>query len=97
MTAPDAMGHVARKAALAETRLGYHLNAAASAELSREDRATHAERAFAIWYPLCKAMSELEATAPNAARKAREHHDRIVDFVQQGPPSSPITEHAGDA
>lgn len=79
---PDRMAAAARKAAVCDTRLGFHLLAASSAEVTREERAKHLERAFRIWRPLARAMSELEQIAPNAARQAAEDDAKAQDFIQ---------------
>lgn len=82
--APDPMGSAANHAALAALRLDFHLLAAGSAKLSREDRAEHVEKALRIWFPLVRAMSELERAAPNAAERARLEDHKVRDFVEMG-------------
>jgi hypothetical protein len=81
-TAPDVMGHAARKAAILATTLDFKLLGAASAGLSREERYANAVRAFSQFRALARAMSALEEAAPNAAREGYADNERAQEIIE---------------
>lgn len=48
-----------------------------------DERLAALERALRRWPSLAEAMAELERAAPNTARKAYDHMDRIKDFAER--------------
>lgn len=80
--APDPMGEAAHDAAMFASGLDFHLLAACSPNLSREQRAAALERAYRQWMPLCRAFAKLFEVAPNTAARAEHHDGMIRDFIE---------------
>lgn len=80
--APDAMGEAAHNAAMHASGLDFRLLSAASPSVDRTARADALRKALEQWPALCRAMSELQAAAPNIYRQAQAYADGIKDFVE---------------
>lgn len=71
----------AHRASTAITGLSADLAIAALPNAETGERLNALESAFRKWRSLVAAMTALEQAAPNTARKAYDHMDRIADFT----------------
>lgn len=79
---PDRMSQAATNAAQALLRLDFKLHAAASMELTREQRADYVRQSFRQFRGVIRAMTDLEGTAPKASSLGYEDDDRARDFIE---------------
>jgi hypothetical protein len=80
--AQDPMGAAAHKAAMLLSRQDLRLLGAASPTLERGARSAELSRFFVAWPAICRAVSLLAETAPNAAAKGAEEDARAQDFIE---------------
>jgi hypothetical protein len=83
MHATDSMGEAAHKVALLLTGFDLELLAASSPSLDRPTRADNLRRALVRWPAICRAMAQLEQTAPNVTRQAMDADAQAQDFTTE--------------
>lgn len=83
MSQPDSMAQAAQTAAGFASKLDFYLLGAASMSASREERGACLQRVFRQWAPLVRAMSALEAAAPNARDAAYAEDGRVRDIAER--------------
>lgn len=83
--APDPMGKAAHKAAMLASKLDFKLLGAASPTMTREERSESLIRFFDQYRAFTRAVADLEATAPNAAREGYERDAKTQDFIEARP------------
>lgn len=83
--ASDPMGAAAHRAAMLVARMDFRLLAASSPTMDREQRAQALSLFFAQWPKVCRAVAELEATAPTAASQGYAEDAKATDFIEGRP------------